>query len=972
MRSKLVVDQLRDPNTINAQRLLMTADSFLQQVVLARFEVGGADAADPLVLALQQLVGAAGLQSLTDQEFLYSRRPIAEVGVVSGLIQQCKEHCKQNAKLTPAQRINLFLLLEALECYVNLGSKRTTKRHRDLFRSSYEGIIMRLIGVAHRTCKSGKDRTGWEEIHEEAMLSYFLRAGELPKYDANDVNRGRFIDRFVDLYFLNHEGKVAARNAPGSCGMKSAALLPKDIRKRLRHDLEHRCFVWSADLNKPGISKKTKASDLPFDQGDCVKAIRDLFARKSEAGVDFGKHLALLLSVGMSISVYAQNGRVADGDQDGFRKQQAAWQDFLQFILASNLTAEQKIAVYEFLKGPYALSRVQVRVQDLQEFNLGFGRDGDDVLTAASPEYQVDTENMRREDFRQELNVNLVFAAAESARMRDTRELLRIFGTFSSVELGACFTGGFARGGFDVLYRGVLCTALSVRGNQDLLVMLLNRYVDYLQLDFASAVDQEAIRKRRIAIITMYCKLLQVKNTQRARDVFQVNFLGEHDAGGELREDCIASSELLAIFSNPFVEDRVENELVDRLKSVYDQLENGADFVMFLAQVLRLLEENTDGVSADFVRRRVEQVIALVRKTSVFPDPERQFVIRHIQQAYEAYGNPEMQAVSAHVAAPPMVASLRGVLGVFGSRRRLSRRRGMQSPRRGRQWWRAFDSGSARPASASDSRSIVGFPAQFAVVDQGAGRYHDCLFCSFAAQADDMDFTAARTTAADYIAAQQDMFRLPVDILGYSLRRYVSRMRRPSTMGTLMEVIALAESTGRTVVVFSGDGMPPQVYEPRLVDAAAKPVFLYHRGLHYQAVLPRGSASVDRNAVVAGLRRAYGVMNWESFFNRSVGVGDVEHPEWEEMRMNQCSPELMHRMAQRIRDGAEVSELQREYIGLVNDHIGACAVQTGEVEDLVTWLLIAKHNNPRKIRTHHYLHQNCTSLPCYWVTTTHQ
>ena len=122
-----------------------------------------------------------------------------------------------------------------------------------------EILVEAMGGAVSTNCKSGKDRTGFDELYRSSMLLYFKKYGKLPSvYDPkndpkNDSknNRKNFVDIFVQLFNTMKTQEGAATNTPGSFGLKdSAQMLCSDIVMALGDSYKN--SNKRADLNKAG------------------------------------------------------------------------------------------------------------------------------------------------------------------------------------------------------------------------------------------------------------------------------------------------------------------------------------------------------------------------------------------------------------------------------------------------------------------------------------------------------------------------------------------------------------------------------------------------------------------------------------------------------------------------------------------------------------------------------------------------
>ena len=138
---------------------------------------------------------------------------------------------------------NRWLLIQnALKGYKVALNKNTpdTNQGRQLFLASLEQIMVESIGgIAHSSCKSGKDRKGIELLHTDAMLIYYEQYKELPNYNDTEGNRKKFLTIVADLFLTNHQTYLANKNAPGCFGIKTLkGNLPFDLQEAIEAKVE--------------------------------------------------------------------------------------------------------------------------------------------------------------------------------------------------------------------------------------------------------------------------------------------------------------------------------------------------------------------------------------------------------------------------------------------------------------------------------------------------------------------------------------------------------------------------------------------------------------------------------------------------------------------------------------------------------------------------------------------------------------
>lgn len=124
------------------------------------------------------------------------------------------------------------------------------------FKTAYSQILVESLGgIPASNCKSGKDRTGLQEIYNAAMRIYFRQYGVLPRIDDAGEKRKNFVDIFVTIFNSMKTQEAAASNTPGSFGLKDGAeMLCDDIAEALGVSYDNSNTL--SDMNKPKIYKQ--------------------------------------------------------------------------------------------------------------------------------------------------------------------------------------------------------------------------------------------------------------------------------------------------------------------------------------------------------------------------------------------------------------------------------------------------------------------------------------------------------------------------------------------------------------------------------------------------------------------------------------------------------------------------------------------------------------------------------------------
>ena len=169
------------------------------------------------------------------------------------------------------------MLENAINDYSTLGLEKNSSgrgNFKELFLASLELIIAdKAEYCAIGGCQHGKDRTAIINLHRDAMVAYFVRYGNLPKYTdrADSEERANFNKIFAALYFTEHHQKHSSQNSPGSYGIKNINLyvaantydyLKSEATKRGfdLHDSEGTC-----DLNRPHFPSENDRKERPIE-----------------------------------------------------------------------------------------------------------------------------------------------------------------------------------------------------------------------------------------------------------------------------------------------------------------------------------------------------------------------------------------------------------------------------------------------------------------------------------------------------------------------------------------------------------------------------------------------------------------------------------------------------------------------------------------------------------------------------------
>lgn len=155
-------------------------------------------------------------------------------------------------------------------------------RNDAAFKAAYVGILVEEMGgIVSTNCKSGKDRTGLDEIYRHAMRLYFEDNydekntkedyNELPNYNVSDQ---KFETIYKDLFNSMKAQESAAMNTPGAFGLNDEAkMLSGSITTKLGK--AYSLSSARAKMNKPSSFKEDEA-----DQADEIAGKRKPIGRE--------------------------------------------------------------------------------------------------------------------------------------------------------------------------------------------------------------------------------------------------------------------------------------------------------------------------------------------------------------------------------------------------------------------------------------------------------------------------------------------------------------------------------------------------------------------------------------------------------------------------------------------------------------------------------------------------------------------
>jgi hypothetical protein len=182
------------------------------------------------------------------------------------------------------------------------------KRNYEEFKVAYLSLLVEAIGGAVSTnCKSGKDRTGLDELYRHAMRIYYHEKGRMPGFTDDGVDRMDFVAIYAQLFNTRKAQEAAGMNTPSASGLKDLTssleavgmemMLCGDIVKYLDESYQQSNEL--ANMNKPKIfladeasqKKETKAkkSSAPVKSGFFSHADHPLLKDRVEANFNPGK-----------------------------------------------------------------------------------------------------------------------------------------------------------------------------------------------------------------------------------------------------------------------------------------------------------------------------------------------------------------------------------------------------------------------------------------------------------------------------------------------------------------------------------------------------------------------------------------------------------------------------------------------------------------------------------------------------------
>lgn len=262
---------------------ILLAQSLLSDVLVAQADVQLAESQRDAIDQVARNVKFQGVMVISGNDPVNILRLASRQGpsrwdyvlpVMGKAHQFIRFYKRKKSGLNPEQSARYQLIQDALTKLQNLSKvgfgKRTISNisgvNYEAFKVAYTGILVEAMGGTVSTnCKSGKDRTGLEEIYRNAMLIYFEKYQKLPGFDDGGADRKKFIAIFVRLFNSLKAQEAAANNTPGSLGLKDdAKMLCKDIVKELG-------ITYEESNNRAAINKPSTFMDDEAAQGKTRK-----------------------------------------------------------------------------------------------------------------------------------------------------------------------------------------------------------------------------------------------------------------------------------------------------------------------------------------------------------------------------------------------------------------------------------------------------------------------------------------------------------------------------------------------------------------------------------------------------------------------------------------------------------------------------------------------------------------------------
>lgn len=274
----------------------------------------------------------------------------------------------QDKDLSADQRKRVLMIQSALQELDNLKQLTSftnpndiiKRRNYEAFKVAYLGVIVEAMGgVVSTNCKSGKDRTGLDEIYKHAMTLYFELYGELPSFNDEDEKRQAFIDIFVSLFNTMKTHEAAAANTPGSFGLKDdAMMLCKDIAREL--DTSYLLSNVRAAINKPPL----------FTADEAKQAKQRKESVKDEATAVKKNKSGLWSKAPKQVRIPVKHAKRQIRKRTRRTLTTSRQTNTIQLFLSGDLTSIEELAKTYTIKAEYAAKRGQSTAETTAELQV--------------------------------------------------------------------------------------------------------------------------------------------------------------------------------------------------------------------------------------------------------------------------------------------------------------------------------------------------------------------------------------------------------------------------------------------------------------------------------------------------------------------------------------------------------------------------------------------------------------------------
>lgn len=169
---------------------------------------------------------------------------------------------KHQLSATQLSRLNLIKAAHAeLEAIHRTTHFPRMDKNFAAYKTAYVGILVEALGgVVSTNCKSGKDRTGLDELYRNTMYQHYAKYGKLPSYNGTDEEAAKFAALYNTNFNSMKIQEAAAANTPGSFGIKDDAMMMcRYIAKFL--GLTYVCSNLRAAINKPQAFTRDESAE---------------------------------------------------------------------------------------------------------------------------------------------------------------------------------------------------------------------------------------------------------------------------------------------------------------------------------------------------------------------------------------------------------------------------------------------------------------------------------------------------------------------------------------------------------------------------------------------------------------------------------------------------------------------------------------------------------------------------------------